>query len=142
MTVRAFREPSVIHAEHLRIIEAIEHNFADEAERQARGHVIGARQMIEKQMQQGTFVPQLGWVRRRRARGETRPLEQLYWRRVERGEGRSEVIDPATAKAFARVGTVGLAEVKDALHHAEAALPKWRVLTVKERGALLHKVDR
>lgn len=60
MTVRAFREPSVIHAEHLRIIEAIEHNFADEAERQARGHVVGARQMIEKQVAQRTFVPQ--WV--------------------------------------------------------------------------------
>jgi DNA-binding GntR family transcriptional regulator len=60
MTVRAFREPSVIHAEHLRIVEAIEHNFADEAERQARTHVIGAREMIEKQVLQGTFVP--AWV--------------------------------------------------------------------------------
>ena len=60
MTVRAFREPSIIHAEHLRIVEAIEHNFADEAERQARSHVVGARQMIEAQVQEGTFVPQ--WV--------------------------------------------------------------------------------
>ncbi len=60
MTVRAFREPAIIHAEHLRIVEAIEHNFADEAERQARAHVIGARQMIENQVRQGTFVPQ--WV--------------------------------------------------------------------------------
>ncbi len=60
MTVRAFREPSVIHAEHVRIIAAIEHNFADEAERQARAHVIGAREMIEKQVLQGTFVP--AWV--------------------------------------------------------------------------------
>jgi DNA-binding GntR family transcriptional regulator len=60
MTVRAFREPSVIHAEHLRIVEAIEHNFAEEAERQARNHVIGAREMIESQVLQGKFVPK--WV--------------------------------------------------------------------------------
>lgn len=61
MTVRAFREPAVIHAEHLRIVDAIEHNSADEAERQARNHVIGARQMIETRAQEGTFVPQ--WVK-------------------------------------------------------------------------------
>lgn len=60
MTVRAFRQPSVIHEEHLGIIGAIEHNFADEAEKQARHHVIGARQMIESQVLQGTFVPK--WV--------------------------------------------------------------------------------
>lgn len=60
MTVRAFRDPSVIHEEHLRIVEAIEHNFADEAERQARNHVIGAREMIESQVLQGKFVPK--WV--------------------------------------------------------------------------------
>ncbi|MHB1023403.1 MAG: GntR family transcriptional regulator [Acidobacteriaceae bacterium] len=60
MTVRAFREPAIIHAEHLRIVEAIEHNFSDEAERQARNHVIGAREMIESQVLQGTFVPK--WV--------------------------------------------------------------------------------
>jgi len=59
MTVRAFRDPSIIYAEHLRIIEAIEHNFTDEAERQARNHVIGARQMIESQVRQGTFVSKL-----------------------------------------------------------------------------------
>jgi DNA-binding GntR family transcriptional regulator len=61
MTVRAFREASIVHAEHLRIIEAIEHNFADEAERQARHHVRGAREMIEKQVDEGVFVPQ--WVK-------------------------------------------------------------------------------
>jgi len=60
MTVRAFREPSVIHAEHLRIVEAIEHNFGDEADRQARDHVRAAREMIESQVKQGTFVPK--WV--------------------------------------------------------------------------------
>jgi DNA-binding GntR family transcriptional regulator len=60
MTVRAFREPAIIHAEHLRIVEAIEHNFAEEAERQARNHVIGAREMIERQVLEGTFVPK--WI--------------------------------------------------------------------------------
>lgn len=60
MTVRAFREPSIIHAEHLRIVEAIENDQADEAERLARLHVAGAREMIENQVQQGKFVPK--WV--------------------------------------------------------------------------------
>jgi DNA-binding GntR family transcriptional regulator len=59
MTVRAFRDPAIIYTEHLRIVEAIEHNFAEEAERQARNHVIGARQMIESQVLQGTFVSKL-----------------------------------------------------------------------------------
>ena len=58
MTVRAYREPSIIHAEHLRIVDAIEHNFPEEAERQARAHVFGAREMIESLAQQGKFVPQ------------------------------------------------------------------------------------
>jgi DNA-binding GntR family transcriptional regulator len=61
MTVRAFREPSIIHAEHLRIVEAIEHNFTEEAERQARSHVVGAREVIESQVLQGKFIPK--WVR-------------------------------------------------------------------------------
>jgi DNA-binding GntR family transcriptional regulator len=60
MTVRAFREPSVIHAEHMGIVDAIEHDLADEAERLARMHVAGAREMIENQVQVGTFVPK--WV--------------------------------------------------------------------------------
>jgi DNA-binding GntR family transcriptional regulator len=60
MSVRAFRKPEVIHQEHLRIVEAIEHNFDDEAERLARQHVIGARLMIEKLASESKFVPQ--WV--------------------------------------------------------------------------------
>ncbi len=60
MTVRASREPQIIHEEHLQIIQAIEDNSADEAERIARQHVAGARQRIEDQAQQGTFVPK--WV--------------------------------------------------------------------------------
>jgi DNA-binding GntR family transcriptional regulator len=60
MTVRAFREPEIIRVEHWRIIEAIEHNFEDEAERLARQHVVGARLMIEKLAAENKFVPQ--WV--------------------------------------------------------------------------------
>jgi DNA-binding GntR family transcriptional regulator len=60
MTVRAFREASVVYAEHCRTIEAIEHNFGEEAERQARGHVRGAREMIEALVAEGKFVPQ--WI--------------------------------------------------------------------------------
>jgi DNA-binding GntR family transcriptional regulator len=44
----------------MKIIEAIENNFAEEAERQARQHVVGARETIEAQAQAGKFVPQ--WV--------------------------------------------------------------------------------
>ncbi len=51
-----------------------------------------------------------------------------------------EVVDPATAQPFARVSTVGLPELKQALRNAEEALPTWRALTVKDRGALLHRV--
>ena len=60
MSVRAFRNPEVIRAEHLRIVEAIEHNFQDEAERLARQHVVGAREMIERLAAEGKFIPQ--WV--------------------------------------------------------------------------------
>jgi DNA-binding GntR family transcriptional regulator len=60
MVVRASRDPDVVHEEHLRIIEAIEHNFADEAERLARQHVAEARRMIEQQTERGDFTPQ--WV--------------------------------------------------------------------------------
>ena len=60
MTVRASRDPEIIHQEHLSIIEAIEHNSTDEAERVARQHVAGARRMIENQAQQGNFIPK--WV--------------------------------------------------------------------------------
>jgi DNA-binding GntR family transcriptional regulator len=60
MTVRASREPKLIHEEHLRIVEAIEHNFADEAERLARHHVAEAIRTIEQQAAQGKFVPK--WV--------------------------------------------------------------------------------
>jgi DNA-binding GntR family transcriptional regulator len=60
MTVRAFREPTLIHAEHCAIIEAIEQDRSADAERLARLHVQSAREMIESQVRQGTFVPK--WV--------------------------------------------------------------------------------
>lgn len=60
MTVRASREPQIIHKEHLHIVEAIEHNLADEAERLARQHVAAAAHTIEAQARQGKFVPK--WV--------------------------------------------------------------------------------
>ena len=55
-------------------------------------------------------------------------------------ENEFEVVDPATAQPFAKVGMVGLTEIRQALVNAEAALPMWRALMVKDRGVLLHKV--
>lgn len=60
MAVRASRDPRVVHEEHLRIVEAIGHNFPDEAERLARLHVDGARRMIEDQASKNEFTPH--WV--------------------------------------------------------------------------------
>lgn len=59
MTVRASRDAETIHQEHIRIVEAIEHNFPDEAERLARFHVAGARKAIENQVAEGVFSPKL-----------------------------------------------------------------------------------
>lgn len=56
------------------------------------------------------------------------------------GGAELEVVDPATAEPFARVSTVGAAEIKQALAVADKVFPIWRARTVKERGALLHKV--
>jgi DNA-binding GntR family transcriptional regulator len=60
MTVRASRMPQVIHQEHLRIVDAIEQNNPDEAERLSRLHVAAASQMIEADARQGSFLPK--WV--------------------------------------------------------------------------------
>lgn len=60
MTVRASREPQIIHEEHLGIVQAIEDNDAEEAERRARKHVEQAAGMIEARARQGKFVPK--WV--------------------------------------------------------------------------------
>jgi DNA-binding GntR family transcriptional regulator len=60
MTVRACREPQIIHEEHLAIVDAIAQNHADEAEKLARRHVEEAARTIEAQARQGKFVPK--WV--------------------------------------------------------------------------------
>lgn len=59
-TIRASRVPQVVHEEHVKIVEAIEKNLPDEAERLAREHVAAAGQMIESDARQGKFVPK--WV--------------------------------------------------------------------------------
>ncbi|MDR3751604.1 MAG: GntR family transcriptional regulator [Terracidiphilus sp.] len=61
MLVRASRDPEVTHQEHLDILQAIEENRGDDAERLARHHVAEAAHMIEALAQQGNFVPK--WVK-------------------------------------------------------------------------------
>lgn len=60
MAVRASRDPKIVHAEHLQVVDAIERNLPEEAERLARKHVEEARRMIELQAASSQFVPQ--WV--------------------------------------------------------------------------------
>ena len=60
MTVQASREQQRIYEEHLAIVDAIERNVADEAERLARMHVTDAAGRIEAEGRQGNFVPK--WV--------------------------------------------------------------------------------
>jgi DNA-binding GntR family transcriptional regulator len=60
MAVRASRDPRVIHDEHLRIVDAIESNNPDEAERLARSHVRQARMNIEQQAARNEFTAK--WV--------------------------------------------------------------------------------
>jgi DNA-binding GntR family transcriptional regulator len=60
MAVRASRDPRAVYEEHLRIVEAIDHNFPDEAERLMRHHVAEARKMIEQQAAKNEFTPK--WV--------------------------------------------------------------------------------
>jgi len=60
MAVRASRDPRAVHEEHLRIVEAIDHNFPDEAEKLMRLHVAEARRMIELQAAKNEFTAK--WV--------------------------------------------------------------------------------
>ncbi len=60
MAVRASRDPRIIHEEHLRIVEAIENNNPDKAERLARSHVAEARKNIEQQSARNEFTAK--WV--------------------------------------------------------------------------------
>jgi DNA-binding GntR family transcriptional regulator len=60
MAVRASRDPREVHQEHLQIVETIERNDPDEAERLMRHHVAQARRMIEQQAARNEFTPK--WV--------------------------------------------------------------------------------
>jgi len=60
MAVRASRDPRIIHEEHLRIVDAIEANNPDEAEKLARAHVRDARLNIEQQAARNEFTAK--WV--------------------------------------------------------------------------------
>ncbi len=60
MAVRASRDPRIIHEEHLLIVDAIESNNPDEAERLARSHVRQARINIEQQAARNEFTAK--WV--------------------------------------------------------------------------------
>jgi succinate-semialdehyde dehydrogenase / glutarate-semialdehyde dehydrogenase len=50
------------------------------------------------------------------------------------------ITNPATGEVFAQVAAVNRDQVRSALEAAQAALPLWRAMTAKERGALLHRV--
>lgn len=58
MFVRANRDIRQVRDEHMEIIEAIAANRPGQAERLARRHVRAARQAVEKEVAQGTFVAQ------------------------------------------------------------------------------------
>jgi DNA-binding GntR family transcriptional regulator len=60
MAVHASRDPSIDCEEHLKIVDAIEHNLPDDAERIARIHVDAARRIIEQEISEGKFAPH--WV--------------------------------------------------------------------------------
>jgi len=60
MAVRASRDPKVVHEEHFGIVEAIDQNLPDEAEKLARQHVAEARCMIEQLNEKNRFTP--NWV--------------------------------------------------------------------------------
>lgn len=51
-----------------------------------------------------------------------------------------EVVNPATGEAFARVCALTRDYVEDALHAAHDVFPKWRSMTARDRGTLLHRV--
>jgi succinate-semialdehyde dehydrogenase/glutarate-semialdehyde dehydrogenase len=51
-----------------------------------------------------------------------------------------DVVDPATAKPFAKVSTIQNEQLKQALLAAEQAFPNWRETSARDRGALLHRV--
>ncbi|MBS3764628.1 MAG: GntR family transcriptional regulator [Planctomycetes bacterium] len=62
MAVHAGRPTDDVHDEHLEMVEAIERNEPDEAERIAREHVREAREEIRRQSENGEFEPR--WVKK------------------------------------------------------------------------------
>ena len=60
MAVRASRDPQDVYNEHLQIVDAIDQNKPDEAERLMRHHVVEARRMIEQQAAKHEFAAK--WV--------------------------------------------------------------------------------
>jgi succinate-semialdehyde dehydrogenase/glutarate-semialdehyde dehydrogenase len=52
----------------------------------------------------------------------------------------AEIVNPATGEPLARISRVNRQQVRRALDAAHAALPPWRSLTAKERGALLYRI--
>jgi DNA-binding GntR family transcriptional regulator len=61
MAIRASRDPGVVYNEHLRIVDAINRDAPDEAEKLARQHVLEARHIIEQEAARNGFVPK--WVK-------------------------------------------------------------------------------
>jgi len=55
------------------------------------------------------------------------------------GSARFDVTDPATGLKLVDVADLGVAETRDAIAAAQAALPGWRGKTAKDRGAILTK---
>ena len=51
-----------------------------------------------------------------------------------------QITDPATGQKFASVSTLNREQVRSAFDTAQAALPAWRGITAKERGAYLNRV--
>lgn len=49
------------------------------------------------------------------------------------------VTDPATMEVLGAVPDMGTAEVRRAIEAADAALPKWRAMTAKQRGGILRR---
>jgi DNA-binding GntR family transcriptional regulator len=60
MAIRASRDSRAVYDEHLRIVDAIDRNAPEEAERLARQHVLEARHNIEREAARNEFVPK--WV--------------------------------------------------------------------------------
>ena len=56
-----------------------------------------------------------------------------------KGSARFDVTDPATGLKLVDVADLGVAETRDAIAAAQAALPGWRGKTAKDRGAILTK---